>query len=105
MANCDLVEEQETCLFVHGITVSWLIRRSLFLDSGPRLRNSSVSLELDLIMSAAELTHLPSTLRIIETDSAPRRPPMENTDTVTDQRRVDVSTARGCPYLSVHVVL
>lgn len=59
----------------------------------------------DLTISASASTHLPSTLRIKETDSAPRRPPIANMDTVMDQRRVAVSAAIGSPYLSLHVLL
>ena len=59
----------------------------------------------ELIMSTSVLTHLPSTLMMEETDSAPRRPPIAKMDTVMDQRRVTVSAAMGSPYLSIHVLL
>lgn len=42
---------------------------------------------------------------IKETNSAPKRPPIANMDTVIDQRRVAVSAPIGSPYLSIHVLL
>lgn len=58
-----------------------------------------------IFKTTSESTHLPSTLMIKETDSAPRTPPIANMDTVMDQRRVAVSAPIGSPYLSIHVLL